>query len=111
MACLHCGRFDSSMLRPNGAVAYQTYMEFRQLGKSGLQVPVLCFGTGTFGGGTEFFQAWGASDVREATRLTYTDVLRASTVAGSMFYEQRFQSSQQTVLGNVLLYFRNRSSC
>jgi hypothetical protein len=34
-------------------------MEFRQLGHSGLQVPALCFGTGTFGGGTEFFKAWG----------------------------------------------------
>ena len=44
-------------------------MEFRQLGKSGLKVPVLSFGTGTFGGGTEFFKAWGASDVVEATRL------------------------------------------
>jgi aryl-alcohol dehydrogenase-like predicted oxidoreductase len=44
-------------------------MEFRQLGHSGLQVPVLSFGTGTFGGGTEFFRAWGASDTKEATRL------------------------------------------
>ena len=44
-------------------------MEFRQLGKSGLQVPVLCFGTGTFGGGSEFFRAWGATDVEEAKRL------------------------------------------
>src|SRR5271154_6649449 len=44
-------------------------MEFRQLGYSGLQVPVLSYGTGTFGGGTEFFKAWGASDVAEATRL------------------------------------------
>ncbi len=44
-------------------------MEFRQLGRSGLQVPVLSFGAGTFGGGNEFFKAWGASDVAEATRL------------------------------------------
>src|SRR5437879_3129188 len=44
-------------------------MELRQLGKSGLKVPALSFGTGTFGGGTEFFKAWGASDVAEATRL------------------------------------------
>ena len=44
-------------------------MEYRQLGKSGLTVPVLSFGTGTFGGGNEFFKAWGASDVAEATRL------------------------------------------
>jgi aryl-alcohol dehydrogenase-like predicted oxidoreductase len=44
-------------------------MEFRTLGRSGLKVPALSFGTGTFGGGTEFFRAWGASDVAEATRL------------------------------------------
>jgi aryl-alcohol dehydrogenase-like predicted oxidoreductase len=44
-------------------------MEYRQLGRSGLRVPVLSFGTGTFGGGTEFFKAWGSSDVAEATRL------------------------------------------
>ena len=44
-------------------------MEYRLLGRSGLKVPVLSFGTGTFGGGTEFFRAWGASDVAEATRL------------------------------------------
>jgi len=44
-------------------------MEYRQLGASGLKVPALTFGTGTFGGGNEFFKAWGASDVAEATRL------------------------------------------
>ncbi len=44
-------------------------MEYRQLGRSGLKVPVLCFGTGTFGGAGEFFKAWGATDVAEATRL------------------------------------------
>jgi aryl-alcohol dehydrogenase-like predicted oxidoreductase len=44
-------------------------MEFRRLGRSGLKVPALSFGTGTFGGGSEFFRAWGASDVAEATRL------------------------------------------
>lgn len=44
-------------------------MEYRQLGKSGLQVPTLCFGTGTFGGGNEFFRAWGQTEVAEATRL------------------------------------------
>src|SRR3954470_3259857 len=44
-------------------------MEYRQLGGSGFKVPVLSLGTGTFGGGNEFFKAWGASDVAEATRL------------------------------------------
>src|SRR5688500_15718465 len=44
-------------------------MEYRQLGGSGLKVPVLSFGTATFGGGTEFFKAWGETDVKEAARL------------------------------------------
>jgi aryl-alcohol dehydrogenase-like predicted oxidoreductase len=44
-------------------------MEFRYLGNSGFRVPVLSFGTGTFGGEGEFFKAWGATDVAEARRL------------------------------------------
>ena len=44
-------------------------MEYRQLGRSGLKVPELCFGAGTFGGSNEFFKAWGSSDVEEATRI------------------------------------------
>jgi aryl-alcohol dehydrogenase-like predicted oxidoreductase len=44
-------------------------VEYRQLGGSGLKVPALSFGTATFGGGTEFFKAWGETDVAEASRL------------------------------------------
>jgi len=44
-------------------------MEFRHLGASGFKVPVLSFGTATFGGGTDFFRKWGSSDVAEASRL------------------------------------------
>ena len=44
-------------------------MEVRQLGKSGLRVPVLSFGTATFGGGSDFYRAWGSTDVAEAKRL------------------------------------------
>jgi len=44
-------------------------MEYRQLGGSGFKVPVLTLGTGTFGGTNEFFKAWGATDVAEASKL------------------------------------------
>ena len=44
-------------------------MEYRQLGYSGLRVSELSLGTGTFGGGTEFFRAWGNTTVSEARRL------------------------------------------
>jgi len=43
-------------------------MEYRQLGQSGLKVSVLSFGAGTFGGGNEFFRAWGHTDVEGARR-------------------------------------------
>ncbi|MFC6646258.1 aldo/keto reductase [Granulicella cerasi] len=44
-------------------------MEYRQLGRSGLFVPELCFGTGTFGGSNEFFKAWGSTQDKEAAGL------------------------------------------
>ena len=44
-------------------------MEYRNLGGSGLKVPVLTLGTATFGGGSEFFKKWGTTDVAEATSL------------------------------------------
>jgi aryl-alcohol dehydrogenase-like predicted oxidoreductase len=44
-------------------------MDYRQLGSSGLRVPALSFGTGTFGGQGPLFSAWGQSDAAEARRL------------------------------------------
>jgi len=44
-------------------------MEYRQLGGSGLMVPVLTLGTGTFGGTSELFKAFGSSGAEEATRM------------------------------------------
>ena len=44
-------------------------MDYRSLGRSGLKVPVLSFGAGTFGGTGPLFGAWGNTDVTEARRL------------------------------------------
>ena len=44
-------------------------MEYRLLGGSGLKVSTLSFGTATFGGGNDFFRAWGNTDVAGASRL------------------------------------------
>jgi aryl-alcohol dehydrogenase-like predicted oxidoreductase len=44
-------------------------LEYRRLGGSGFKIPVLIFGTATFGGGNEFFKKWGSTDVKEATSL------------------------------------------
>jgi aryl-alcohol dehydrogenase-like predicted oxidoreductase len=44
-------------------------MEYRQLGRSGLKVPALSLGTGTFGGTNAFFERWGTTQVDEATRM------------------------------------------
>ncbi len=44
-------------------------MEHRQLGGSGLLVPALTLGTGTFGSGHPFFKHWGSVGAQEATRL------------------------------------------
>jgi len=60
---------DAGYLHPSAAWRIQAVMEYRLLGGSGLKVPVLSFGTGTFGGNNEFFKAWGSTDVEEARRL------------------------------------------
>src|SRR5277367_6334531 len=44
-------------------------MDYNRLGLSGLRVPALSFGTGTFGGSNDFFKAWGSTDSAGASRL------------------------------------------
>jgi aryl-alcohol dehydrogenase-like predicted oxidoreductase len=81
-------------------------MEFRQLGYSGLQVPVLSFGAGTFGGANEFFKAWGSSDVTEATRLV--DICLESGV--NLFDTADVYSNgvSEEILGKAIAGKRNR---
>lgn len=80
-------------------------MEFRQLGSSGLKVPVLSFGTGTFGGRGEFFAAWGNSDVAEATRL-----IDICLEAGVNFFDTAdvySQGASEEILGRAIAGRRN----
>ena len=53
-------------------------MEYRQLGASGFKVPVLSFGTGTFGGKGDF-SGLGPTDVEEARGWSTSASSRAST--------------------------------
>lgn len=41
------------------------------MGASGLFVPVLSFGTATFGGGNEFFKAWGTTQLDDAKKMVH----------------------------------------
>ena len=81
-------------------------MEIRQLGGSGFKVPVLSLGTGTFGGGSEFFKAWGSSDVAEATRLV--DICLEAGM--SMFDSADIYSSgmAEEILGQAIKGRRDR---
>jgi aryl-alcohol dehydrogenase-like predicted oxidoreductase len=79
-------------------------MEFRQLGGSGLKVPVLCYGTGTFGGGNRFFDAWGGSGVEEATGLV--DICME---AGVNFFDTAdiySEGRSEEVLGKAIQHLR-----
>lgn len=82
-------------------------MEYRHLGASGFKVPVLSFGTGTFGGKGEFFEAWGTSDVADARRLI--DICFDAGV--TMFDTADIYSSgaSESVLGEALKGKRDKA--
>jgi len=81
-------------------------MEIRRLGKSGLRVPALSFGTATFGGGNDFFKAWGTTDAGGASRLI--DVCLDHGV--SMFDSADVYSDglAETILGEAIKGKQNR---
>ncbi len=82
-------------------------MEFRHLGRSGFKVPVLSFGTGTFGGKGEFFKAWGETDVSRARKLV--DICLEAGV--SMFDTADIYSSgaSESILGEALKGRRDKA--
>lgn len=81
-------------------------MEFRTLGRSGLKVPELCFGTGTFGAGDEFFASWGNTQVDEARKL-----IEICMEAGCNFFDTADIYSggkSETVLGQAIKHMRRQ---
>jgi aryl-alcohol dehydrogenase-like predicted oxidoreductase len=81
-------------------------MEYRNLGRSGLKVPVLSLGTGTFGGTNEFFKRWGDTDAKEAARLV--DI---SLEKGINFFDTAnvySQGASEEVLGEAIKGRRNK---
>ena len=82
-------------------------MEYRQFGRSGLKVPVLSLGTGTFGGNNEFFQRWGQTDVAEASRM-----VDLCLDAGVNFFDTAdiySQGASEEILGQALKGKRDRA--
>ncbi|GAA3948457.1 aldo/keto reductase [Chitinophaga oryziterrae] len=82
-------------------------MEYRQLGGSGLRVPVLSFGTATFGGGNEFFKAWGATQVDEAKKL-----INLCMDAGVNFFDTAnvySAGASEEILGKALAGIRDKA--
>jgi aryl-alcohol dehydrogenase-like predicted oxidoreductase len=81
-------------------------MEYRQLGASGLKVPVLSFGTGTFGGSGDFFKTWGNTQVDEAKTL-----VGLCMDAGLNFFDTANVYSQglsEEILGKAIIGIRDR---
>lgn len=81
-------------------------MENRQLGASGLQVPVLSFGTATFGGQGDFFKAWGNTQLADARKM-----VNLCLDAGVNFFDTANVYSRgvaEEILGLALEGLRNR---
>jgi len=82
-------------------------MEYRNLGASGLKVPALSFGTGTFGGTGPLFGAWGNTDVAEARRLI--DVCLDAGVNLFDTADVYSNGASEEVLGEALRGHRDRA--
>ncbi|MEP3116170.1 aldo/keto reductase [Nisaea sp.] len=80
-------------------------MEYRQLGASGLKVPALSFGAGTFGGSGPLFSHWGTSGVEEARRLV--DICLEAGVTLFDTADVYSEGASEEVLGQAIKGRRN----
>ena len=69
-------------------------------------VPLLSFGTGTFGGTGDFFKNWGATDVTEATRLV--DICMDAGITMFDSADVYSDGRSEEVLGGAIAGRRNR---
>ncbi|PZP63800.1 MAG: aldo/keto reductase [Pseudoxanthomonas spadix] len=82
-------------------------METRLLGRSGLRVPVLGFGAGTFGGKGPLFSAWGDTGVEQARGL-----VDLCLEAGANFFDTAdvySDGASEEILGAALAGRRERA--
>ena len=82
-------------------------MEYRYLGNSGLKLPALGFGAGTFGGVGPLFSAWGNSDVAAASRIV--DICLDAGVTLFDTADAYSSGASETILGTALKGRRERA--
>jgi len=80
-------------------------MEYRRLGRSGLKVPALSFGAGTFGGSGPLFGNWGTTGAKEARRLV--DICLAAGVTLFDTADVYSNGASEEVLGAAIKGRRN----
>lgn len=82
-------------------------MDYRLLGHSGLKVPTMSFGTGTFAGQGEFFGRWGNVDLAQAQRM-----VDLCLDAGVHFFDSAdvySNGASEEILGQALKGKRDRA--
>jgi aryl-alcohol dehydrogenase-like predicted oxidoreductase len=82
-------------------------MDYRQLGASGLKVPALSFGCGTFGGKGPLFSAWGDTDTTQAKRLI--DICLEAGLTLFDTADVYSDGASETILGEALEGRRNHA--
>ncbi|WP_327665825.1 aldo/keto reductase [Streptomyces sp. NBC_00498] len=82
-------------------------MEYRQLGTSGLKVPALSFGAGTFGGRGPLFSAWGTAGIDEARRMVDLSLEHGVTLFDTA--DVYSDGASEEVLGAALKGRRDRA--
>ncbi|THV31381.1 aldo/keto reductase [Glycomyces paridis] len=82
-------------------------MEFNRLGRSGLHVPALSFGAGTFGGSGPLFGAWGDTGEGQARRMV--DIALDAGVTMFDTADVYSDGASETVLGAALKGRRDRA--